>query len=443
MNIKKITNFVIFLISIFPWVSAAQNCKALPTLVWPDELIHFYFKQPGLKIIPIPPSYCQNIKQIEIKNVFNKKIGVFNVKVSEIESYNDASLKAKQRSKLLVGYHSTLSKITNPYLFTDFMFKLLNEPYIDNYNKKIQFIYGDLKSEIDSINWNPLSFDQQHWNAKNINYDDLIQFYKLDDVDFISFDDDDGYFFPKASVYQQYISKYSKSFLLDTVFNINIKSQPKDRKVVVFSTYKNTIRAYNLISKLYSDNVKNVYWFNDANTKWIDSNFKSLKEIFKKIKIANTNEFLIHLKNKSDIKILDISKLEEFEVINIKNSIHINPQRLFAKEYKEYYLKTNPISSYNKLSEGHKKGGGYIFYGIDSIPKQSKIYIVGHHLIDPYKTNNITKFLNQIGYTDVSVVLEPISELAELIYKMKLNPSEYINSNVQLPTSVGVFELPK
>lgn len=443
MNIKMKTKLIPILIFIIPWLSLAQNCKPLTTLAWPDELIYFYFKQPGLKIIPIPPSYCTNIKQIEIKNLYNKKIGVFKVKITENEAYNDASLKSKSRSRLVVGYHTTLSKITSPYLFTDFMFKLLNDTYMNNFNKKIQFLYGELESELDSINWNPLIFDQKHWHAKNLTYDELIQFYNLPNVDFISFDDDDGYFFPKATSYPQFISKYSKNYLLDIVFNINIKSQPQDKKVVVFSTYKNSIRAYNLISKLYSDNVKNVFWFNEANIKWIDSNFKDLKEIFKKIKVANTNEFLIHLKNKSEIKILDISTSEEFEVINIKNSIHINPQRLFAEEYKAYYLKTNSITSYNKLSEGHKKGGGYIFYGIDNIPKQSKIYIVGHHQIDPYKTNNITKFLNRIGYTDVRVVLEPISELFELINKMKLNPLEYINTKAQTPPSIGNFVLPK
>ncbi len=439
MNTQKLIIIALYLcVQFSAATSFSQVCKPLNELKWPDELIYFYFNQPGLKIIPIPSSYCLK-NQIEIKNTAGKPIGQFKIKSNTKSNYNDYTLKSKKTSKVITTYHKTISSLTNPYLFTDFIFNLLKTKLINNYKLKIQFIYGELTNLNTPIMLDPYEFSLFHWNAKNINYDQLIQFYAKPDVDFINFSDEDGYFFPKAVPYTQYLSKYIRLDLLDLVFENNLKAPKSGQDIVIYSTTKNTLKAYNLISKLYVKNSTNVYWFNTADAQWVNSKTKDIYTLLKKVKITSTEDLISNLKTKTKFQLLDISDPEASEVINFKNSIVLNPQRLFGEKYKSFYLKINTLEAYNKLSENTKKSGDYIFYGLNNISKDTKLFIIGHHRLNPLRSNEISKSISRLGYKDVNIVLDSAGEILQKMKAFGLNPSDYIFEKNLPPKSIGSF----
>ncbi len=439
--ISKIYLFIFLFLNSFVYEAYGQNCKTLNEIKWPKELLHFYFSQSGVKIIPLPGSFCNIAKDIKVQSLDGREVGTFKIKNNVKEYYNDISLNSKSTSMLLPLYHKTIKQFSNPYVFTDFIFGIYNTRLLDEKNNKIQFLQGELINAQSKLDWNPYLFANLHWNAKNIDYKQLIQFYNKANVDFYSFADQDGFFFPKAVVPNDFLPKENKFNLMDLIFEYNPQAPAQNNEVVIFSTYKNTLRAYNLISKLFTKNARKVYWFNDAEVKWVDPKYKkNVQEIFKRTKIATADQFIASLKsNSQSFKIIDISDPDVYDLVHFKNSISLKPKKLTPEEFKNYYLKNNTLEAYNGLLRKNKVTGNYMLEGLDKLSKSNKFYLVGHHMLDPLKSNNVYKTLMRLGYTDVLLVVEPVSELLNILSLANLDPDKYIFHRSTDARSVGNF----
>jgi hypothetical protein len=202
---KKLYLYLFFLLSTFTLNTNAttSNCQQISEINWPDELIYLYFNAPGTKIIALPSSYCKTTGEIQIKNIENKTIGNFKISTSILSKYNDNILNSKLPPKMVLQYHDTLSTVINPYVFTDFIFKFFNKRLYQENKEELLFLEGKFTLLTERLKNNPYVFSQKHWNAININYKELIQFYLKPNVIFISLKDDDGYFFPGANEYDQ------------------------------------------------------------------------------------------------------------------------------------------------------------------------------------------------------------------------------------------------
>ncbi len=439
---KSKCNYVIFLLTMtfFVFANKAEACTVLSDLKWPDELINFYFSQNGSKIIPLPSSICAITKDFKVLNLEGKEFGVLKFKMSKFYYYNDITIKSNEPNNLIRTFHETVKKITNPYLLTDFIFGIYNSKLLNEKDKKIQFIVGELINSKVKTLWNPNLFPKNHWNAKVIDYKQLIQFYAKSNVEFYTFSDQDGYFFPKAIIANDILPKDTKFNLLDLLFDTNLKTPLNNNDIVVFSTYKNTFKGYNLISKLYTKNAKNVYWFKDADKKWVNNKEKTMAEVFKRTKIASQEQLLTSLKSNDKFKIIDVSDPDAFETIHFKNSIPLYPEKLSVEGFKQYYLRTYTQESYNRLVKENKVTGNYMLTGLDKISKDDKLYLVGHHMLDPNKSINVYKTLVRFGFSNVLLVPESISDLILTLNKSNIDPDKYIfQKQVFSAKSIGSF----
>lgn len=402
---------IVFVLFGFVEISNADTCKSINEVQWPDELLYYYFKTPGLKIIPFPSEICDFRQEIKFKNTQGQIVGQFKITSSIRHAYDDLVVRTKETPELIKLYHNSLIKNIKPIVFTDLIFKTLNYRFLDEINKDVLFVSGNFNGDPKLLTWNPYSLPSQHWNAVNIDYKTLIQMYLNKETEFVFLKGDEVFKFPKAKKSSSTFSNVVKSEVPDLIFLNNLAPIKDNKDIVLFSSFEYSIQAYNYLSAMSFKNNKKIYWFNDANIKWVDFKKKDYIARMKEKKIISGTEVLNLIRTQQNYKIADISADPYFSQLHFKNAVKTQVRFMSPQELRNYYAKSNQMKIYQSKNEKAKKYGEFVFSGLEKIPKNTSLIVTGNHNLDAAKTSQVYKKLSKAGYSKVSLLLEPLDEV--------------------------------
>lgn len=417
----------------------AQGCKNVSEIIWSDELLYYYFKTPGIKVIPFPSSLCDFKSQIIFKNIKGKTVGKFEINTRERHRYDDLRANSKRTPEIVKRYHNSLIKEIKPTVLADIIFKALGFNFLDDFNNKIQFVSGRFTGNRRKLTWNPYSMPKKHWNAVNITYKQLIQFYAKPNVKFMYLEDDESYLFPKVQKVDHNLSNILKFEIPDYMFlNFMTKSR-SDEEVVLFSSHKNAIRAYNYLTLLSFKNKRKVFWFSDADSKWIKFKFKNQADRFKDIEIISGKAVIDLINSEKKFEIVDIGRKDYFKQLNFKKT---RPTSILDPEpasYKRYIIETRGKKSFYSLPLRRQQFGDYILVDLYKIEKSVPIILVGNHMLDADKTLRIHKLIRREGHTKIYILMERVDQVKQQLIDNDMDPTKYFNESKPTHLTVPNF----